>query len=136
LPPSSFLISDPLIVGLAVYGLAGLVRGTVPRRTPIVLAATGLLVPSLLMLIAIYFAFRYRMEFYPVLELCAFVGFWRLLTRESRRIEIVIVFGAAAAASIVAAYVLWKLNALSPMGPATRFLSHRSIFDFYRSPLH
>jgi hypothetical protein len=135
LPPSSFLISDPLIVGLAVYGSVRLARGTgVPFRVPIVLAALGLVIPVGLMLIAIAMTFRYRMEFYPLLELCAFVGFWCLLAAPPRRIAMV--FGGAALVSIVAAQLLWLLYMLSPFGMGAGQLGQNSVVSFYECLLH
>jgi hypothetical protein len=128
LPPSSFLVSDPLIIGLAAYGVLGLARAAVQRRAPIVLSALGLLLPSLLMLVAISFAFRYRMEFYPLFELCAFVGFLRLAS-PSRRGRIA--FAAGAAVSVIAAHALWVLSALSPFGPAANILGRTGIVQFY-----
>ncbi len=86
LPPSSFLLSDPLIVGLAIYAVVRLSRGTaVPLRAPIVLTALGLSIPAVLMLTAFAMTFRYRMEFYPLFELGAFVGFRCLLAAPPRR---------------------------------------------------
>jgi hypothetical protein len=135
LPPSSFLISDPLIIGLALYGVFQLAhRNTVPRRAPLILCAIGLAVPIVLMLTAISMTFRYRMEFYPFLELCAFIGFWRLLAAPPRRIEIA--FGAGALTSIVAAQALWLLYMLSPLGPADRVLGGMGVVDHYRMLLH
>jgi hypothetical protein len=134
LPPSSFFLSDPLILGLAIYGLFGLARASVPRWAPIALAAAGLAVPALLMLIALGYTFRYRIEFYPLFELCGFVGFWRLVTVPRRRVEAVI--GVGAAASVVAAHALWLLNAMSPLGPASRVLGQAGIIEFYGSVFH
>jgi hypothetical protein len=77
LPPSSFLVSDPLLLLLAALGL-GVVFG---RRPPVGLdawsargIAAGLAVPPALMLVALAMTFRYRMEFYPLLELLALLA--------------------------------------------------------------
>jgi hypothetical protein len=134
LPPSSFVVSDPLIVGLAVFGLFGLGRAAVPRRVSIALAAIGLAVPALLMPIALSYTFRYRIEFYPLLELCAFVGFWRVLTRLSTRVQAIL--GVGTAASVVAAHAMWLLNAMSPLGPGSRVLGQSGILEFYGSVFH
>ncbi|MFI4948297.1 MAG: hypothetical protein ACHQC9_05810 [Alphaproteobacteria bacterium] len=134
LPPSSFFLSDPLIVGLAVYGTVGLVRNRIPHRAPIALAACGLAVPAGLMLIAIVMAFRYRMEFYPLLELCALIGFWRVLAAPSRSTGIA--FGAAALFSILAAQALWLIYMLSPFGSAGTRLGESGIVQFYLSLFH
>ena len=135
LPPSSFLVSDPLLVGLALYGIVQLARRhAVPHRAPLILGAIGLAVPIVLMLTAFSMTFRYRLEFYPFLELCAFVGFWRLIMAPPRRIGIA--FGAGAAASIVAAQALWLINMLSLPGPAHKLIGAMGIVDYYRSLLH
>jgi hypothetical protein len=136
LPPSSFLISDPLLVGLAIYGLILLFRrsGDVPERAPIALASLGLAVPIMLMLCAISMTFRYRMEFYPIFELCAFIGFFRLLGKSTRRLKLA--FGGGALVSIVVAHALWVLHMLSPSGPAAKFMGHDSVIGFYASMLH
>lgn len=134
LPPSSFFVSDPLIIGLALYGIVETARNKIPNRAPIVWAACGLAVPAGLMLIAIVMAFRYRMESYPLFELCAFIGFWRLLAAPSRAATIV--FGAAALASIIAAQALWLLYMLSPFGSAGVRLGQSGIVPFYLSVFH
>jgi hypothetical protein len=135
LPPSSFLVSDPLIVGLAVYGSMRLARATgVPSRIPIALTALGLVIPIVLMLIAISMTFRYRMEFYPLFELCAFVGFRCLLAAPRRGIQIVI--GGAMLASILAAQLLWLLYMLSPYGMASQRMEQNGIIGFYESLMH
>jgi len=136
LPPSSFLISDPLLVGLAIYGVILLLRrrGEVPMRAPIALACVGLAVPILLMLSAISMTFRYRVEFYPLFELCAFMGFFRLLEKPTRGVKLA--FGGGAVISIIVAHALWVLNMLSPSGPAAKFMGHDSVIGFYASMLH
>ncbi|MGC2412385.1 MAG: hypothetical protein WA459_06790 [Stellaceae bacterium] len=134
LPPSSFLLSDPLIVGLALYGTLELARNRIPRRAPIALAACGLAVPAGLMLIAIVMAFRYRMEFYPLFELCAFIGFWRFLAVPPRPARIT--FVAAALFSIVVAQALWLIYMLSPFGAAGVRLGESGILQFYLSVFH
>src|SRR5262249_44156414 len=131
LPPGTFLLSDPLLLCLAVYGAAGLARAAVPRRAPVALAAAGFAVPPVMMLVAISYTYRYRLEFYPLLELLAFVGLWRLLVRPAARIRALLAAGVVA--SIVAAHGFWLLNAASPLGPAAQVLGPSGIVDFYRS---
>jgi hypothetical protein len=129
LPPSTFLISDPLILGLAVYGAVGLARRTLPNRMPIWLVAAGFLIPIGLLLTAISMTFRYRMEFYPLFELLAFAGCRRLLARPTRGTLAAV--GAGAVASIVAANALWLASAMSPFGPAASILGSTGIVEFY-----
>ncbi len=130
LPPSSLLVSDPLLIGLAVYGLVHLLhRRGLPRRDLVLPVLAGLLVPIGLILIAIAMAFRYRLEFYPFIELCAFAGFARLLAAPGTSSRIW--FGAAALLGIVAAHAAWLLYMLSPFGPVTTTLGRTGVVDFY-----
>jgi hypothetical protein len=129
LPPSTFLLSDPLILGLAVYGAVGLARRSLPNRIPICLAAAGFLIPIGLMLTAISMTFRYRMEFYPLFELLAFVGVRPLLAHPTRGSLVAV--GAGAVASIFAANALWLVSAMSPFGPAASILGSTGIIEFY-----
>ena len=81
------------------------------------------------MLLAIDMSFRYRLEFYPALELLAFIGFWSLAPRMTGRGTAA--FAVGTAFSIVAAHAMWLLNMMSPFGPAAKFLGQSSIVDFY-----
>lgn len=113
LPPSSFLLSDPLLVALAALGLATLLgRGAVAWDRPAARAvAAGLAVPPALMLTAFVMAFRYRVEFYPLLELLAFVALafaprvarWGSAVSPRRALAVLTV------ASVVAAHALLLL---------------------------
>ncbi len=79
LPPSSFFLTDPLLLLLGGIALVCWIR----RRSPGGLRdglqggaiATGLAIPPLLMMSAISMCFRYRMDFYPLIEFLAFSGF-------------------------------------------------------------
>jgi len=132
LPPSSFLLSDPLLLGLAIYGAAACLRrhSLLPNRAPVLLAAAGFAVPAGLMLVAIGMAFRFRLEFYPLFELFALMGFWRTLVAERR--DSVALFSAGTVLSVVAAFGLWFFYMLSPLGPADRLISQMGIAEFYR----
>jgi len=132
LPPASFFISDPFWVGLAVFGLITLLNpDRLPKREWLLAALPGLLVPIALILMLIDLTFRYRLEFYPFLELCAFAGFARLLAVSSRRAELW--FGAGAIGGIAAAQAMWVLYMLSPFGPAAMVLDGLPVGTFYRS---
>ena len=78
LPPSTFFLTDTLLMLLLLYAVWSLLRA---RRSagidrPSALAiGTGLTAPCLLMLSAISMNFRYRIEFYPLIEFGAFLGF-------------------------------------------------------------
>jgi hypothetical protein len=131
LPPSSFFISDPLLIGLCVYGIAAARRKGAERRDLVAAAGLGLLVPALMMLTAFGMTYRYRMEFYPFFELFAFLGFARLAARPAGRApHIVAVTGGV---GILTAHAVWLLYMLSPLGPTGRALESFGVVDFYRS---
>jgi hypothetical protein len=131
LPPGSFLVSDPLLLGLAGWGIAQLARGRLPRRDQIVPVLGGLLVPVGLMLTAIALTYRYRLEFYPFIELSAFAGFASLIAAPTRALRLCL--GAAAIFGIIVAHAMWVLYMLSPLGPAAEVLGAHGIVEFYRS---
>lgn len=124
LPPASFFVSDPLLIGLAAYGI--LRRGA--RADLVLPVLAGLAVPIVLMLMAIDLSFRYRLEFYPFLELAAFVGFADLAARERGRGW----FAAAALFSVVAAQSVWVMTMLSPFGPVQSIVGPDGVAAFYR----
>jgi hypothetical protein len=100
LPPSSFFLTDLLPIAFIVLlamdlwaarpvfststqnGVVFLRRTILPMRSPTfsytqgLALATGLAMPGVLMLTAIYMAYRYRMEFYPEIDLLAFLGIY------------------------------------------------------------
>lgn len=134
LPPGSLLLSEPLLIGLAIYGLARLRRQKVlPRPELAIPLLAGLLVPIVLIVTAIAMTFRYRLEFYPFLELCAFIGLAFVLTkaRPPRRLLL-----AGAMVSIASAHVFWLLYMLSPFGQASDVLGDVGALDFYARLLH
>jgi hypothetical protein len=130
LPPGNFLVSDPLLLGLAACGPIWLVqRGGELRSGLILPVLAGLLVPVALMLTAIDLSFRYRLEFYPAIELCAFVGFAHFVRRERRSGW----FVAGALVSVVAAQAMWVLTMLSPFGPVQSVIAPGGVAAFYLS---
>lgn len=76
LPPSSFFLSDPVVCVLAGLGLWSLARRRVKVPEPMLAAgaALGLAAPAAVMLLAISLTFRYRMDFYPLLDFAACLG--------------------------------------------------------------
>jgi len=87
LPPSSFLLTDALLIGFFAYALRSMILrspGSALQRAQVTAIAAGLSVGAILMLTAISMAFRYRIEFYPLLEFVAFLGVYAFL-RHSRR---------------------------------------------------
>ncbi|HET7340252.1 MAG TPA: hypothetical protein VFL90_02230, partial [Methylomirabilota bacterium] len=117
LPPSSFLLSDPLLLVVAALGLGVLLRPTTALdRRAAALLATALAVPPLALLTAFVLAFRYRMDFYPVLELLALLALagspaLRPGALSPRVKRTVIVLGCA---SVLASHALLVLYKASP----------------------
>lgn len=74
LPPSSFLLTDPLLLVLGGLAVAGWVRQSSAHRARSVAIALGLAIPAGLMLCAVSMNFRYRLDFYPLFEFLAFSG--------------------------------------------------------------
>jgi hypothetical protein len=135
LPPASFLLSDPLIVGLAVFALVQLVanREALNRAIAVPVLA-GLFVPIGLMLTFNSMAFRYRLEFYPFFDLCAFLGFAVLVSRP--KTPLLIPSAAAAILGIVASHGLWILYVLGRFGDASERLAGMGVISFYGSMFH
>lgn len=120
LPPSSFLLSDPLVCLLAGLGLWTLARR--PARIPDARLATaglaGLALPVGVMLTAISLTFRYRMDFYPSLDFAACLGAASLRLDPAREPAVQrIALGGAALGAVVAIATL-GLYILSMFGPA------------------
>jgi hypothetical protein len=130
LPPSSFFLSDPLIIGLAIFCLVQLIRHKDALDRAIVIPVlAGLAVPIGLILTLISATFRYRMEFYPFFEFCAFLGFGMLLARPRK--PPIWSFGAGVIGSVLVAHFLWLLYALSPAGNATIVLGNMDVASYY-----
>src|SRR5205814_5639334 len=132
LPPSSFLVSDPLVLGLAVFALSQLLRRrNAINHGTIVPVLIGLLVPILLILTLSSMTFRYRMEFYPFFEFCAFLGFGLLLSRQTR--PPILLLAAATVIGVIASHAAWMLYILTPFGPANEVMGNMDVVSFYRS---
>ncbi|HXP31532.1 MAG TPA: hypothetical protein VN832_10610 [Stellaceae bacterium] len=143
MPPSSFFVSDPLLILLCLMFLRALWRkqwaGTalqlLPRRSLALLAGFGGQI--LLILIASSMSFRYRMEFYPCLELAAFLGFYAICAADapSPMTEHPILsrlVWPSALWSVIAAQLLMILYRSSEFGPASVVL-HLGWFGFYHA---
>ena len=76
LPPSHFALTDPLLVGLFGWFLWRLVRGRAHVASPLATTAVliGLTIGCIMLLSPPAMCYRYRMDFYPLLELGAFLG--------------------------------------------------------------
>jgi hypothetical protein len=149
LPPSSFFLTDLLpiafivFLAMALWAARPIFSGTLPRGAIFVQCtnslrssrifssaqglalATGLAVPCVLMLTAIHMSYRYRMEFYPEIDLLAFLGLYAtvsdpaLLVRFNRRRRWML---AAAIISIVSAFAAMVLYWLSSWGSSQPYL--------------
>ena len=78
-PLGSFLLSDPATLLLAVTFFLALIRNRVPAeldRRHVGALLIGLLAPVFLILTYFFLAFRFRGEFYPLLEFAAILGFY------------------------------------------------------------
>jgi hypothetical protein len=86
-PPSSFFLTDLLplcFILLLAIALWKRRPGGLPRLGQWAAAiAVGLFGPCVLMLTAVYLAYRYRMEFYPEIDFLAFLGLYLTLTDEA-----------------------------------------------------
>ena len=130
-PPSSFVLSDALLVLLAIVGVCALMQrqGVTVDRGMTAAIAGGLAIPPLLMLTAYAMAFRYRMEFYPLLEFLAFIGGFAAarvpvrLTNWPRSAIALAVLG------IVASHLLLVVYRASPYGSVDR--SQHLLWIFY-----
>jgi hypothetical protein len=76
LPPSSFLLTDTLLLVLVAYAIWSLAtRRKLPIDGPVAVAvALGLGLSSLLILSFDVLSFRYRIDFHPFMEFGAFLG--------------------------------------------------------------
>jgi hypothetical protein len=105
-------------------------------RAQVAAIAAGLSVGGLLMLTAISMAFRYRIEFYPLLELGAFLGVYALLqdprqsTAQRRQWPIV----AAAVLSVIGSHCTLLLYKLTNLAGSS--LPSAGFWDFYGERMH
>ncbi len=135
LPPSSFFLSDPLLIGLTVFTFIQLARVRTPLdRAITVPVLAGLAIPIGLILTYVSMSFRYRLEFYPFFDLCAFLGLGVLLARPKPPPFLAV--AAVTFVGVLAAHLFWLLYMLSPLGDASALLAGRDVVTFYRSAFH
>jgi hypothetical protein len=113
----------------------------------------GFLIPVFLVLTYIYMAFRYRMEFYPLFEFAAFLGFFAICVNPvqfsvlSRRgLSLVLIISAGL--GIVFSHLALFLHKISPPGnyaagtsPANGWINYyrlclKSVFPAIAQKLH
>jgi len=134
LPPSSFFLTDPLLLAAMLGGFGTMLkrgdRSAVSRARACSIGV-GLAVPALLMLCAISMSYRYRIDFYPFIEFGAFMGLVGLLNREApaRRLTRSAIVGALAV-SIASSFFVLGLYRLSQFGPSISMLND-GVFSYY-----
>jgi hypothetical protein len=121
-PPSSFLLSDPLLLvlgGAFLFQLPRLARERQLDLRAVAALMIGLLIPVFLILTFCYMAFRYRVEFYPFLEFTAFLGFYAICLNPGRfsalsrsRLSMILIAGAGF--GIVYSHLALFLYKISP----------------------
>lgn len=128
LPPSSFFLTDLLPILFIVFLATSMLRPQSLRpisRGQLLALAAGLAVPCVLMLTWTANAYRYRMEFYPEIDLLAFLGFYAA-TSSAAALAILHRFRgwttAATLVSIISAHATLLLYNHSTFGPSERFL--------------
>jgi hypothetical protein len=128
LPPGSFFLTDLLPIAFIVF----LVYAIWTRRAAVLqpmgrwlAVAAGLALPCLLMLTAISMNYRYRMEFYPEMDLLALLGLYAVVTNDA----LFAAFScwrrwmtAALGVSVVSAFALMILYKVTDWGPSQQYL--------------
>jgi hypothetical protein len=129
LPPSSFFLTDLLplcfIVLLAITLWRRRSCGLPPAGRWAAALAIGLLAPCILLLMLDWQAYRYRMEFYPEIDLLAFLGLYFTVTNMttlSRFARWRQWITAGLAVSVVASLLAFSLDVLSGDGPPEEIL--------------
>ena len=136
LPPSTFFLTDTLLMLLLLYALWSLLsaRRSAGIDRPSALAiGSGLTAPCLLMLSAISMNFRYRIEFYPLIEFGAFLGFLllckhTLAATTLRKVRTLAI--ASTAVGILGSHVILIMYKVSAFGPAYEKMSG-DVFHYY-----
>jgi hypothetical protein len=135
LPPSSFLLTDPLLFFLGVVLLVALVRNRLPaglNKYHVLAVLVGLSASAVLMLCAIAMSFRYRIDFYPFIEFSAFIGAVIICRMASAWSIARLTAGCVVATmtAIAASHFVLVLHKLSLPGPPIAFL-RPGIVHFY-----
>ena len=90
-PPGAFLLTDLFALCFIIFLVVAVWkrrRGALPPADKWAAAvAVGLLAPCILMLTAVYLAYRYRMEFYPEIEFLVLLGLF-FVVRDSAMLAI------------------------------------------------
>ena len=139
LPPASLLLSDPFIVAMAAVGIVLAWRWR--RRTAVdtravALLGAGLTLPVLLILMAISMTFRYRGEFYPLLQFLSCAGLYFACAAPGPgsadpRASTKMLATLGCIMSILGSHLTLAMYDLSPFGPAKDIVARGSVADFY-----
>jgi hypothetical protein len=135
-PPSSFFLTDLLLLMLAAAGLAALWRRNrlALSRPASGIIAVALALPPALLLMAFTMAFRYRMEFYPLLLFLALIGSFGIKPEiPAPRPRSVAGLVLLAAVGIIVSHlvlVVYKISPWSNLGP------NDDLLQIYRTGVH
>lgn len=133
LPPGSLFVSEPLLFALAVLALVrAAARRSFSNPAPVLPVLAGLAIPPLLIMSALALAFRYRLEFYPFLELAALIGFAELASGPGLGAKVRGWVAVGVGWSVIAAQAMWVLTMLSPFGPVQSLIGPDGVAAFYR----
>jgi hypothetical protein len=138
LPPGSFFLSDPLVCLLGLAGVRSLLtrRGVLAEAALARAALIGLAIPTVLILSAIGLTFRYRMDFYPMLDFAAWLGLAVIVMRERAVWEGRLAsIAAVVLVGVLVAHVSMFAYRILPFGPATDFDFSRGVLGVYESQL-
>jgi len=141
LPPSSFFLTD-LLPFVFIAFLAVSFRRAQPFRPiawgQLLALALGLAVPGVLMLTAISLNYRYRMEFYPEIDLLGFIGLYTatssggaLAIPPARYCRCGLWLAFATLVSVLLAHGALLLLKMSDFGPVQEHLQDRTIWQYY-----
>jgi hypothetical protein len=125
LPPGSFFLTDPFLLGLAAVGVV-----TIRERARAALLL-GLCAPPVLMLCAISMAHRYRMEFYPLLLLAALFGLAASSRREAATARLRAAIIVSVSIGVLASHAMAVVAARSPWGPGEFYLERYGLVGAY-----
>jgi hypothetical protein len=140
-PPSSFLLSDPLLLvlgGACLLRLPQLARGRLLDLRATVALTIGFSIPAFLMLMFCGMTFGYRMEFYLLIEFAAFLRFYAICVNPDEssvllrgRLSLLLI--ASAGFGIVCSQLLLFLYKISPA--TDRISTLKPWIDLYFSQL-
>lgn len=141
LPPSSFFVSDPIIIFLSAIGLAYFYRAYRNRNSQDILPIfvfLALMIPAILIMCGWTFAFRYRIEFYPMFYFLAFVGLrWVLDSdfdpKHARLVRYAVVAGVPI--SMAVSIILVMTYYLSPFGNSDLLSGQGWVSGYYHQLL-